>query len=67
MALLKYFKKAEKGCGLLSKFQANKHITADDTELANKRIKLEKEKGEASKALKIEMSVPEESSQCLDR
>ena len=45
MALLKYFKKAETGCGLPSKFQANKHLTADD----NKRIKLEIEKGEASK------------------
>jgi len=45
MALLKYFKKAETGCRLLSKFQANKHLTADD----NKRIKLEIEKGEALK------------------
>ena len=40
-AALKYFKKAENSCRLPSKFQANEHLTADDTESANKQIKLE--------------------------
>ena len=56
MALLKYFKKAEKGCGLPSKFQANEHLTADDIELANKRIKLEIEKSETSKGRSVTYS-----------
>jgi len=56
MALLKCFKKAENSCGLPSKLQANNFLTADNIESANKRIKLEIEKGEASKGRSVTYS-----------
>ena len=46
MALLKYFKKTENNDELPSKLQANEHLTVDDIESANKKIKLEIENSE---------------------